>query len=214
MAGRNLKARNAPLTGAFVALNALTILAITLPEWRMPTPLFDALPPQVDEWFGRVGLTAAATIALTVLNNLIPSDWKAVLVFWKLRDVLPGHRAFSWFARKDARINVQKLMARIKEWPTSARDQNAKWYALLRQHEAAPHIGAGHRVFLLLRDMSALTVLLASSTPATSLAGATWSAIAWVEVALVIEFLALSTAGRNAGNRLVVNVLAHECAQP
>ncbi len=79
--------------------------------------------------------------------------------------------------------------------------------------QSTPHISAGHRVFLLLRDLSALILLLAIAALATRIAGASWRAISWVEAVLLAEYVLMIVTARNAANRLVVNVLAHECTQ-
>lgn len=213
MPGANLKARNALQLTAFLVGNAWFILSVTLPNWTLPGLTSIASDSRLDEWLNRTGLATMATVALTVLNNLIPSDWKATLVFWRLKDVLPGHRAFTHFAQVDSRIDVQLLKARMGSWPTHPRDQNAAWYRFLKRHETVPQIGSGHRVFLLLRDGTALVLLLALATVGARLAGATWSTIAIAEVVLILEYLILVIAARNAANRLVSNVLAHECTQ-
>ena len=44
-----------------------------------------------------------ALVVTTVLNGLLSADVKAKLVFLRWRDPLPGHRAFSRYAKSDPR---------------------------------------------------------------------------------------------------------------
>ena len=50
-----------------------------------------------------------AVLIVTVLNGVLSPDTKARLVFLKWRYALPGHRAFSKYAKSDTRIDIQSL---------------------------------------------------------------------------------------------------------
>jgi hypothetical protein len=50
-----------------------------------------------------------AVVVTTVANGLLSADLKARLVFCDGKHALPGHRAFSVYAKKDPRIDFVRL---------------------------------------------------------------------------------------------------------
>jgi hypothetical protein len=157
--------------------------------------------------------TVACVLALA-LNAFIPAWLKHVLVFWRVKDVLPGHRAFSELLSTDSRIDV----ARLKEkcggaFPAGAAEQNTLWYRLLNKHEQHPAVADAHRRFLALRDM-------ATSAPLLALFFALAAGILKVDAmfypvlitVIGIEYLFLRVGAVNEAERLVCNVLAREAS--
>ena len=59
-------------------------------------------------------MVAIGTIA-GLLSHLISAEYKSMLVFWRWRNVLPGHR-FIQLAEKDMRIDSKIFKARIPEY--------------------------------------------------------------------------------------------------
>jgi hypothetical protein len=66
-------------------------------------------------------------VFITVMNGLLNPMMKARLVFWRWRYPLPGSRAFSLHAKRDARINVPALRAKLGNFPKTEADQNSVW---------------------------------------------------------------------------------------
>jgi hypothetical protein len=50
-----------------------------------------------------------AVVVTTVVNGLLSADLKARLVFCDRKHALPGHRAFSVYAKKNSRIDFVRL---------------------------------------------------------------------------------------------------------
>lgn len=159
-------------------------------------------------------LAAVGPIAATFLNDLIPAGIKASIVFGRLTDALPGHRAFSVHVRNDPRIDLALLKKRVGEFPDEPRAQNAAWYRLLQAHKSDPLIADAHGRFLLFRDCAALTLLiLPIALVSLLLAGIPVRLGGVLIAALALQFLWLAVSARNAGIRLVQNVLALESTE-
>lgn len=159
----------------------------------------------------RILLATAGPIIAVFLNDLLPSNAKASIVFWRFKDALPGHRAFSEYAEADPRINMAVLKKKIGEFPQSPRDQNTCWYRLLQAHQSNVIVGDAHKRFLLFRDSSSLTLLILVIVGiATALPGVRLALQSMLIGGLAAQFLWLSLSARNTGIRLVQSVLALE----
>lgn len=154
---------------------------------------------------------AAGPLIAVFLNDLLPSNTKASIVFWRFKDALPGHRAFSEHAEADPRIDMAALKKRIGEFPQSPRDQNSCWYRLYQKHQSNVIISDSHKRFLLFRDSSSLTLLIfVIAGVATVFSGIPLGLQAVIAGGLAVQFFWLSVSARNTGIRLVQNVLALE----
>jgi hypothetical protein len=153
-----------------------------------------------------------ALVVSTVLNGLLPTALKERLVFWRWRQALPGHRAFSEYAKSDARVDLTRLeKLHGAPLPTDPSEQNKLWYRLYKTVEDEPAVLQVHRDFLLMRDYTGLSTLFllifgiaaffaVPSTPA-------WAGYVGF---LALQYLAARTAARNYGVRFVTTVLAHK----
>lgn len=145
-----------------------------------------------------------------ILEGVIHSNFKAIIVFWRKRNPLPGCRAFSDIAPNDPRIN----MAVIKNMypgglPDDPHDQNVAWYELYRQHRNKPIVYDAHRFFLLTRDLAVLTVVLIPFCVVAHLFwGSPASAIGYHMLLLAVIAILISFSAQSYGRRLVENVFA------
>ena len=161
---------------------------------------------------------AAATVApviVLLLTSLLTADVKAVVVFWRIRDMLPGHRAFSIYAHRDSRINLEELRRKVGEFPVLPRDQNAAWYGLYKAVVEDPGVMQSLRNYLLFRDLSILSLMLSIvALIITLVTGGTIMTAMTVFGLLFAQYVLSAIAARNNGIRLVTNVLAlHGVAQ-
>jgi hypothetical protein len=146
---------------------------------------------------------------LTVANGVLGPMTKARLVFWRWQHPLPGSRAFTVHAKRDTRINVPALRAKLGTFPKSEAEQNATWYRMYRSVEHDAAVANVHRDFLFTRDYCALSALavpllgLAAIVQATS----AWRAAFYITF-LVGQYLATRAAASNFGRRFVCTVLA------
>jgi hypothetical protein len=204
---KTFKQRNAPFITAYVLLNIVVFLLVNglFAEFQSG---FSATE------FLKLGKMAVVGIALNVislvLGYVLPTGFKDVLVYWRVRNVLPGCRAFTKLAAGDPRINLKAIKRKLgRDLPTNAQEQNEVWYRFLKDYESQfPAIGEDHRMTLLFRDLTAVSFLLVPALEIPSFWFAAGAA-PWLYLGgLVLMCLLLSLSGRNAGNRLVRNVLA------
>ena len=155
-----------------------------------------------------------AGFIVAILNALPSADLKATLVFWRLRNALPGHQAFTVLAQKDSRIDLQRLKAMLKgSLPVDPAEQNAAWYKLYRTVRDDVIVVSSHKLFLFLRDYTAISVMfLVVFAPWASTAMADKKAATIYSGILLGQYLIVRLAARNAGNRMVTNVLALKTA--
>ena len=160
-------------------------------------------------------LIASSPLISLVATGLLPPEVKASLVFWRVKHVLPGHRAFTKYANQDPRVDVARLRALVDPWPGDPAEENRAWYRLLKKHEATPSVVDAHRVFLLSRDLTSIAfffVLIGSLILFVSIGSLKWS---WIYGGTSLaQYVLLSQIGRNSGIRLVKNVLAEASAKP
>jgi hypothetical protein len=156
-------------------------------------------------------LAAVGPLIAVFLNDLLPSNFKATIVFWRIKDALPGHRAFSDHAETDPRVDLTALKQKIGDFPQSPREQNTSWYRLFQKHQSNVIVSDAHRRFLLFRDSSSLTLLiLVIAVGVAVLSSVPVGLQAMLIGGLGVQFLWLAVSARNTGIRLVQNVLALE----
>ena len=134
---------------------------------------------------------------------------KAALVYWRLKDPYPGREAFTKHGPADARIDMATLKRNVGELPTERTAQNSKWFKLYLKVENEVSVLEAHKSYLLFRDMTAMSLLLAALVPVAlyftgALPGVVGSAGVW----FVVQFLVSCLGARNSGRRFVCNVLA------
>jgi len=145
------------------------------------------------------------------LNGFIPSRIKDNIVFWKMNNVLPGHRAFSKRVYADPRIDAQKLESQLGGFPIKEREQNAKWYSLYKKHRGGSSIDNSHQSFLLYRDFTVITFLLSFIVCGLSFVlNLGMYKFFQILVICIFQYFAFMIIARNMGNRFVDNVLAEE----
>jgi hypothetical protein len=154
-------------------------------------------------------LTSALPVIVLMLSALLPASVKASLVYWKGREALPGHEAFSRHAVEDPRIDIEALTKSVGVLPSSAVEQNAVWYRLYKQLDTEVTVVEAHRAYLLFRDMAAISVLLVVLAPlGLYLSGASLSAGLMTAALFAVQYAVTAIAARNSGIRFVTNVLA------
>jgi hypothetical protein len=200
-APKTLNAQNLGWIWAVAAADAVTLAAVAFPS------LTDAAVSWIAS--ARAASASLAPFIVLLLTSLLPSEAKAALVFWRVRDVLPGHRAFSKHAPADPRIDLEKLRAAVGPFPVEPRDQNSAWYRLFKSVETNPIVAEAHRYFLLFRDVAAMSIVLAVIVPlALWLLGAGAKAV-WISLGFfAVQYLGAAIAARHHGVRLVCDVLA------
>lgn len=156
------------------------------------------------------GLVSLLAIPLTIiLEGLISSDNKARIVFLRIKNCMPGSRAFSKIAVKDHRVDIDKLRSLYPEGlPETPEAQNKAWYQLYRKHSEKLRVQEAHRAFLLTRDFTALTVVFIPISIAAHLIwGTPWPGIFRHILLLAGFFIFMIVSAQTYGKRFVANVL-------
>ena len=153
-------------------------------------------------------------VFITVANGLLSPMAKARLVFWRWQYPLPGSRAFSVHAKRDARINLPALRAKLGNFPKAEPDQNSAWYRLYRSVEHDAAVAQVHKDFLFTRDYAALSALaiLPLGIAAFVQAGSFRQATTYLAI-LIAQYLVTRSAAANYGKRFVCTVLAIKSAE-
>ena len=195
---------------SFVAFNAMVFLAFFAGEdilSAIRSLQFLALATP------NTALALALPLATLLLEGIVPAQWKAVLVYWRVNDPLPGTAAFTKHGRRDTRVDMKALERKYGPLPDDPAEQNQLWYKILKVVEDRPSVADAHRSFLLPRDLVGISFLLVPI-------GATVGAVHRLGVALwgtgvavlVLQYLGLKLVAATKGNRFVTTVLAEATA--
>lgn len=166
---------------------------------------------QVETLLQHAGFAGVAGIVMLVLQELFPRSVKEVFVFWRLRDRVPGCRAFTGIAANDPRVDPTDLAVLLPSTPMTPTEQNALWYKWLKATESDPAIADNHRRFLILRDCAVLLALLTLATPVLLLWPASDPArTVMLGGGVLLTYVVVALSARNAAVRLVGNVVARK----
>lgn len=201
----NLKAKNTPLLWVLLSANILIICGIAFPVY------FKELTNDFDIIFILKCLGASiAPLLLFLLNGLISSNQKSILVFWKLKNPLPGSEAFSRLSKEDTRIDRKKLKEIYGTFPKSPSEQNKLWYKIYKKNSLDTVISESHRAFLLARDLTSLCFLFIIFIGIPILIIGTWPVNIYYFTFLITQYFIVVVGAKNRGRRFVTNVLAVE----
>ncbi len=190
------------------ALAGATIIAWL--NLGMPDSPADALSFGWPEWLR--SMVAPLAVLFVSAVNAVPGNYlKEVLVFWRIKNPLPGARAFEKVTlHSDPRINPSALRAKLGgEFPRGAQDQNSKWYELYISLRNDPAVNDANYRYLLFRDLTWLTVLLLAAV-LISIPFNWASALTLFTFLLVLGclYFLFGRAAEERGRRLVTTVLA------
>jgi hypothetical protein len=157
---------------------------------------------------GFIPLTAG--ILIIVLEGLFKNPVKEFLVFWRIKNRLPGHRAFTKIGPSDSRIDMERIRKLFPEgFPEDPKKQNSEWYRLYRKYQDVLQVFHSHKAFLLIRDFASLTVIfIPLSMSGHFILGSPQRMLAYHLVIMFVLFVIMSLAARYYGERFVANVLA------
>jgi hypothetical protein len=199
---RSLKSLNMKWLVMLACLDVLIVLVFVAPEF-----ITDASWSTVAVMRGMV--TALLPAIVLLLTGMLSHETKARLVYWKLKNPYPGCEAFTRHGPADARIDMAALKKNVGELPTNPGEQNKKWFKLYKTVGDDPAVMEAHKLYLMYRDMAAMSVQLIALVPlGLYLLNAPPSAL-WMTVAFfAAQFLLSCFGARNSGTRFVCNVLS------
>lgn len=168
---------------------------------------------ELSEWMNLVEpkllISLTLPLATLVLDGIVPSEFKAVLVYWKWKNALPGHEAFTVHGTKDSRFDMRALEERHGPLPKEPAEQNQLWYELSKLTADRPSVDEAHYAWLLTRDLTnlsfALTIVSAMLGMMFEIGMIPWAILVGL---LVLLYIVLSQVAANKGVRFVSTVLA------
>ena len=204
---RSLKSHNLKWLALLAAADVLLVLLFVAPDLLNGVTL-------TQMGIGRTLTTTAMPVVVLLIVNVLPHNVKAMLVYWKPLGVLPGCEAFSKHGPRDPRIDMAALKKNLGALPTEATEQNSKWYKLYKQVSNETEVQEAHKLFLMYRDMAALTLPLVVLVPLSlNMAGVVNSTLALAVGLFVIQYLLTALSARWSGIRFVCNVMAIHSAR-
>lgn len=199
---KSLKSHNMKWLCALIALDVVLLLTLAF-----PSALDTATSTRM--LVARLGVATLLPVVVLLLSALVSPNAKAVLVYWRLKDTLPGHRAFTTHAAADTRIDLGALRNNVGVFPEDPRDQNSLWYKLYTKVASETTVQESHKSYLLFRDIAVVSLLIAAAAPIAWLLVGASAAAATTAVALMGgQYVLAAIAARNSGVRFVTNVLA------
>lgn len=156
---------------------------------------------------GFISLTAA--ILIIGLEGIFKNGIKEFLVFWRLKDRLPGHRAFTQIGPRDPRIDMARVERLLPhEIPSDPKTQSREWFRLYRLFQDELQVFHSHKAFLLTRDLASLTALfIPLMIFGHFILGSRPVMLVYHLLVLITLFIVMSLSAKNYGERFVANVL-------
>jgi hypothetical protein len=162
----------------------------------------------------RTAVITVLPVLVLLLAGLLSPNFKAMLVFWKVKNPLPGSEAFTKHGPADLRIDMAALKKNVGAPPTIPKEQNAMWYRLYKMVADEGAVVEAQKSFLMCRDMAAMSLpLIFLVPPLLWNAGASVATSLIIAAVLAMQFLACAVSARHNGIRLVTNVLAIHSAR-
>jgi hypothetical protein len=213
---KSLKQKNQPQLVTFVVINVMGLGAIALGFPNLMA-LVEGLTKGNWAILGKlIAVPAIITLVTGILGWAMPNSGEEVLVFWRTGEhCLPSSRAFTALGPRDPRVDMQRLTLRYGPLPTLAAEQTSLWYRMYRSHIDEVSVEDAHGAYLLFREMTTLALALLFACVMSSV----WFHVPAQRLVLecilvVVEYLFLMLAARNAATHFVSNVLAIESSTP
>ena len=204
---RTLKAKNFVWHVALATADAIVLALFVAPEL-----ITSATTTQFGVY--RALATAIIPVVVLLLMNVLSSNLKAMLVYWKPYGWLPGCEAFTKYGPADHRVDMAQLKNNVGAWSEDPKEQNTKWFKLYKVVENQAEVAGAQKDFLMYRDMAAFSLPLIVLAPlCLYYAGATSQAIWSAAGLLSMQYLLTAISAANAGKRFVCNVLAIHSAK-
>jgi hypothetical protein len=166
--------------------------------------------PTTGQIWDHAAAAGIVAVAATLVQDLVPKPLKETLIFWRLRNRLPGHRCFSARSLSDPRIDRRQIPDVDGLAAQGPAEQNNTWYAQYRKVSERPAVSHYSFRYLAWRDTATLLALLtAISLPLMlSFGGANGWARAGIMAGGCAFLCILSIfAARMASRELIVAVL-------
>jgi hypothetical protein len=203
---RNIKDYDGILT-KFVFLNSMLILImLSIVNIKNSDSILDLVEKVQTSGIGLI----FASILTLLINGILKTDYKNIMVFWKVKQPLPSYRVFSHLVKNDHRIDYDELNTKYNPLPLDPESQSKLWYKMLKKYPDDEMILQSHRDYLLYRDLTAISFLLSVIYLITFLLLKIFGINISILLILVFlgEYLILLIAARAKAERFVLNVVS------
>lgn len=190
-------------------------------RWALSLAMLDVLPMLVfvyPEWLGASrrpdGIGAGAILATVLplvalwVSTRLPPHVIDRLVFWRGPRGFPSHGAFTRYAPRDPRIDLDALRQNVGALPRDAAMQHALWQSLYEQSASVGDVANARWAYRLLRDLVAMSATLAILVPIALYVDASSMAVrATSAVLFAAQYVFAAFVARNRAALLVTSVL-------
>ncbi len=210
-----IKPQNLPKLALFFVLN-VSAFFILASEESFNVSMWVFIKDVAQSEKGAIFLIAS--LAIIVLDGVVPSGLKDILIYWRWPYPLPACRIFSKISKKKSHaINIGVLKRKYANpFPKPPEEQNKLWLDIYEKYQDHPSVSQINRVYLLTREMTSLSFLfLILFAPAMFLhkMDKPDTLLQWIYPAvLAVQFFLIAISSRNYGNGLVSIVLARASA--
>lgn len=203
---KSLKSQNNKYLWSFILFNTLLFLIAFFDyDFRYTT-----IKSILDEFTLKNGfIIFLSPVVSIVLNGLLTSNQKAVIVFWKIKYPLPSERVFSSMIHNDPRLDLKVLKQKYDAIPTDPIEQRQLWYKIYKKNQNGLIVLDSHKAFLLTRDLCTLAFIFLILFSIVILFSSSNHKLLFIGY-MSIQYLLLSLSARNYGNKFTLNVLAEE----
>lgn len=201
-----------------MTLKAKTVVTYILPMLIAYGALITALSMDGrSAWFDIILHALPASLlplVCSLLQDLVPKSIKEFLVFFRLRDRLPGHRAYTGVCVADPRIPARFLAKMRRETASKPNRQNVKWYGQYRAVSTDPSVEHENFRYLAWRDLTSTFVILGLVSPLlVPMNIMPFTRVVWVVGGCLAGVILAGTAARHAATSLVRNVVSLSAAK-
>ena len=201
-AERSLKSLNMKWLVSLAAFDLIVVVLFVVPELIKTANTMEL-------GVARAVAAIVLPVAVLLIANVLPANVKAMLVYWKPLNILPGSEAFTKYAPSDPRIDMAALKKNVGALPTDPKEQNAKWYKLYKRVEAHTEVTSAQKDFLMYRDMAVMSLPLIFLVPfGLYFSGISTGRLLLCAGLFLLQYILTAISARHAGIRFVCNVLA------
>lgn len=161
--------------------------------------------------------TAILSLACALAQDILPRSFKEAVIFWRIRDRLPGHRAF--LTQKTDRYDLSKITNMEQLAALPADKQQRVFYDVYKKHRDDPTVSQSNFRYVAWRDTASLFFCLGViSIPVAYLVARSlaqpfeWRSAVMLATSAFVAYLLTSLAARQVANSLVSQVLSCETA--
>lgn len=207
MSEKSLKSQNIKWLIALALLDGVVVLLFIAPDVVIKETSTELA-------IARAAGATLVPVLVLILTSVLPHELKAALVYWRVKDVLPGSRAFNRYGPKDPRVEMRRLERNIGKFPTESREQNLRWFALYRLVRSEIGIVEAHKLYLLFRDMAAMSVMFLMAVPVSLYLIDVPERLIWIAATFFgMQYVLTALSARWSGIRMVCSVLAEHSAR-